>query len=286
MKTKGFGHSLFLSTVLAVGLAAVWGVIGLWALEVGTHVVEEATPNSAVLVPRAMLMFLPDGTPVVSHQDGVSHQHGRRRQLQDFQGNPVEEPDNEHPFLRLVELSATATSGDLSEELSWGQRIKSFADGHVPAGYWYFISDGRRDGTGYFVGYDSETRTCLGYLGTAGLRQVPPPAEELIPYGGAASGPNSRLLSTQRDQSPTEHPRRRNPGRAPHGSISSWDVYVPGRDGKLYHADLQKRTIQIVFDLPPIFSAALASGQPDAIHGTPYRPAIRTEEAVLILDQC
>jgi hypothetical protein len=279
MKTKGLVHSLFLSTVLAVGFAAVWGVIGVWALEVGTHVVAEATPNSVVLVPRAMLMFLPDGMPVVSHQDG------RRRQLRDLRGNPVEEPDNEHPFLRLVQLSAHSTTDDTGQEVSWDLRIKSFADGHLPVGYWYFISDGRRDGTGYFVGYDSETRTCLGYLGTAGLREVPLPAEELIPYGGAAAGPNSRLLSTQRDQSPTEHPRRRSPGHAPRGSVSSWDVYVLGRDGKLYHADLQKRTIQIAFSRSPILSAMLAGGLPDAIHGTPYRPAVRTEDAVLILDE-
>jgi hypothetical protein len=279
MKTKGLVHSLILSTVLGVGFAAVWGVVGLWALEVVTHVVAEATPDSIVMVPRAMLIFLPDGTPVVAHQGG------RRRQLRDLQGNPVEEPDNEHPFLRPVQLSATSTTGGTDEETSWDQRIKSFADGHVPTGYWYFVSNGRRDGTGSFVGYDSETRVCLGCLGTAGLREAPLPAEELIPYSGAAAGPNARVLSTQRGQSPTEHPRSRGHGRAPHGSVSSWDVYILGRDGKLYHADLQKRTIQIAFDRSPVLSAALASGQPDAVHGTPSRPAVRTEDAVLILDE-
>ena len=279
MKTKGLVHSLILSAVLAVGFAAVWGVVGLWALEVGTHVVAEATPDSVVIVPRAVLGFMPDGTPVVYHQDG------RRRQLRDLQGNPVAEPDNEHSFLRPVQLSARSIPGGSSEELPWDRRIRSFADGHVPAGYWYFISDGRHDGMGYFVGYDSENRACVGYLGLAGLREAPLPAEEHIPFAGAAAGSNSRLLCMQHDRSPTEHPQGRRTGRAPHGSVSPWDVYVFGRDGKLYHADLQKRTIEVAFDRSRVHSAALASGLPDAVHGTPSRPAVRTEDAVLVLDE-
>ena len=277
MKNKGLVHSLVLATVLAVGFAAVWGVIGIWAVEVGAHVVQD---SRAIVIPlQAALVVLPDGTPVVAQQDG------QRRQLRDLQGNPVAQPDNEHPFLHLVQLSASSTPDGACEEVSWDQRIKSFADGHVPAGYWYFISDGRLDGMGYFVGYDSETRTCLGYLGAAGLREGPLPAAELIPFGGAASGLKAHLFCTQPANDPAEQPRYRNPSRAPRGSASSWDVYVLGRDGKLYHADLQKRTVRIAFDRLPVLSAALTSGLPDAVHGTSHRPAVRTEDAVLVLDE-
>jgi hypothetical protein len=277
MKKKGLVHSLVLAAVLTAGFAAVWGVVTLWALEVGTQVVGGLTSREIVITLRAALLLLPDGTPVVSYQ-----QSGRRRQLRDLQGNPVAEPDGEHPFLALAQLPAKihADEGD-----DWDERIRSFADGRVPSGYWFFVADGRRDGTGYFVGYDSESRCCLGYLGTAGLREGPLPAGELIPFGGTVSGSKGRVLCTQRWQQPTEHPLRRNAGRAPHGSVSSWDVYVLGRDGKLYHADLQKRTIQIAFDGPPVLSATLTAGLPDAVHGTPYRPAVRTEDAVLLLDE-
>jgi hypothetical protein len=277
MKTKGFVQSLLLTGVLAAGFAAVWGVVSLWALEVGTHVVAGITSNEVVIIPRAALLFLPDGTPVVSYQTG-----GRHRQLRDLQGNPVAEPDGEHPFLNPVTLPVKFNS---KEGIAWDQRIRSFADGRVPSGYWYFIADGRPGGTGYFVGYDSENHSCLGYLGTAGLREGPLSAEELIPFEGAASHQNGRVFCTQRDHDPTEHPRHRSAGRAPHGSVSTWDVYIHDRDGKLYHADLQKRTMQVAFDSATVLSAALTAGVPDAVHGTPYRPTIRTEDAVLLLDE-
>lgn len=281
MKRKGLTQSLVLATVLAAGFAAVWGVVALWALEVGTHVVGGITSDEIVIPLRAALLFLSDGTPVVSYQAA-----GRNRQLRDLQGNPVAEPDSEHPFLHLASLPAKFTAGDGSEELSWDQRIHSFADGQMPTGYWYFICDGRRDGAGYFVGYDSESHACLGYLGRAGSREGPLPVEELIPFSGAVPRFSGRLLCTQEDNiPPTEHPWNRRAGRAAHGSPSTWDVYVLGRDGKLYHADLQKRTIQVAFDSSPVLSAALTAGVPDAVHGTPHQPTVRTEDAVLVLDE-
>jgi hypothetical protein len=279
MKRKGFIQSLVLAGVLAAGFTAVWGVVAVWALEVGAYIaIGMDSSRVTLMIPiRAVLQFLSDGTPVVRYQ-----QPGMQTQLRELQGNPVEEPDGEHPFLKLTLLPSKVIA---DAEIDWGDRVRSFADGRVPSGYWYFIADGRPEGSGYFVGYDSESHTCLGYLGRCGFREGPLAVEEHIPFAGVTNGKKECLFCSQQGNSSTQHPRNRRSGHAPHGSVSTWDVYVIGRDGKLYHADLQKRTLQVAFDRSSVLSASLTAGQPDAVHGTLYRPTVRTESAILVLDE-
>jgi hypothetical protein len=267
---------LVLATVLAAGFVVVWGLLGIWAAEVATYVVLPETGTEH-------LAFLADGTPRVMQAVGRHVE----QQYRDLEGNPVppDETDGQARWLNLHPLPATLPAGATSDDCSWEQRLRSFADGRVPAGYWYFVSDGRPDGAGYFVGYDSQSHACVGYLGTAGFRAGPPPAEELIPFAGRTSGPKARVFCTQRDFVPTEHPANRSGGRAPRGSVSTWDVYVLGRDGKIYHADLQNRTVHIALEEPGLRSAALVAGPPDPVRGTPFRPAARTDDTVLVLDE-
>jgi hypothetical protein len=147
------------------------------------------------------------------------------------------------------------------------------------------VADGRPDGTGYFVGYGSKSKACVGYLGTAGFRQGPLPAAEHIPFGGVTSGNEARVFCTQREHLPTEHPQDRPGGRAPRGSVSTWDVFVLGRGGKIYHADLQNRSLHVAVDEPRLRSAALVAGPVDPVHGTPYHLAVRTDDAVTVHDE-
>jgi hypothetical protein len=67
------------------------------------------------------------------------------------------------------------------------------------------------------------------------------------------------------------------------GSLSPWDTYVFGRDGKLYHADLRKRTIRVVLDGSTIRSVVLGARAPNDDHAIGIVPIIRTDDAVLIL---
>jgi hypothetical protein len=168
---------------------------------------------------------------------------------------------------------------------SWSQRVRAFADGRSPAVYWYFVSDGRADGSAWFVGYDSKSRMRIGYLGTAGFRAEMPPAEERIPFTGKVWGENSCVLCTQRDGPTAAHPDTRLGGRAPQGFVSPWDVYVLARGGKLYHADLHQRCLRLALDEPNLRSAALTGGGPDPRQGTPHRLVARTGDAVLLLDE-
>jgi hypothetical protein len=272
MSRNGFVQPLVLATVLAAGFGIVWGLVSLWAAEVGAYVALDPRPSE-------MLIFQTDGTPRVAHEVGRRGE----RVYRDLEGNAVPEPDDQTGWLNATPLPA-ALPERLDGGTSWGQRIRSFADGRVPATYWYLVSDGRPDGTGYFVGYDSKSKARVGYLGTAGFREGPPTTGELLPFAGAVSGPRSRVFSLQGDHQPTEHPERPPTGRAPRGAVSPGDVYVFGRGGRLYHADLPGRRVELVLDDPQLRSAALVAGVHDPAHGTPCHVAARTDEAVLVLD--
>jgi hypothetical protein len=275
MKTKGLFQPLVLAGILATGFLVVWCMLSIWAVEIGDHVAGTARRAEH-------LVFLPDGTPRVAY---VAGRHGERA-YHDLQGHAALAPENDNAgVLAGCRLPAALSDRAAAGETPWNQRIRSFSDGGSPPIYWYFVSDGRPDGTGYFAGYDSKSHVCVGYLGTSGFRPEPPAPEERIPYGGATWGAEARVYSTQGDHHPTEHPEERPGGRAPRGSVSTWDVYLLGRDEKIYHADLQRRTLHVALAERGIRSAALVAGPADLIHGTPHRLAVRTGDAVLVLDE-
>jgi hypothetical protein len=274
MKSKGVLQPLVLATFLAVGFAVVWSLVGTWVTAIGEHVAQDA--------PRVeRLILMPDGTPFVEVEDFGPY---GGREYHDVDGHPVPKPpsDNAH-WLRGTSLPATLP--EPTGDIVWGQRVRSFADGRSPAGFWYFVWDGRADGFGYFVGYDSRSHACLGYLGTRGFRANSVPAGERIPFTGALSGPASRVLSTEAQRDPTEHPDPRAAGQAPGGPVSTWDIYVLARDGRIYHADLQQRTVEVVWNGSPVLSAALVPGAHDPQRGTPYHLAVRTADSVLVFDE-
>src|SRR5262249_36942106 len=130
---------------------------------------------------------------------------------------------------------------------------------------------------------DSRTRRRVGFLGTAGFRGGPLPTEKLIPFAGKVSA--DRVLCTQPSDPPTSHPRPGVAGQAPRGSLSTWDVYVLVRDGKVYHADLHTRTVDVIVDDPELRSAALVMGVADPVRGTPFYLAVRSAGTVSVVDE-
>jgi hypothetical protein len=263
MTRKGLFHSLVLAGVLAAGFVVVWGVASLWAVPV----VDSAL---GLEQERETLVFRADGTAVVASS--------RTRQSRDLEGRPVEGfEDGRGDWLAACKLPAAPRRP--RGVVGWDRRIRSFSDGRKPAVYWYYVSDGRPDGTTHFVGYDSRTRRRVGYLGTAGFREEALPGRERIPFRA--------VLSTQRE--PAGHPDEWQGGQAPPGCVSPWNVYILAPGGKIYHADLHARTVRLIMDDPTLRSAALVAGPGDRPGGRysrhlAYRLAARTDDAVLVLD--
>jgi hypothetical protein len=277
MTRNGILHPLALAGVLAVGFGAVWGMVGEWVAEIVMY----AAGGERQL---ERLSFLNDGTAWVEVEELGER---RDRHYRDLDGNPVPAPRTEKVgWLRDRMLRAQPAVPASIGAPAWDDRVRSFVDGRSPATFWYLISDGQPGGTSYFVGYDSRSNVRVGYLGTAGFRETVPPADELFPCGGPVSGPRSCVLNSQDNFAPTAHPRPDTAGQAPHGSLSTWDVYVLGHDGKLYHADLHARKVHVVLDGPAIRWATVVLGHHDPATGTPHHVAVRTDDAVLVLDEC
>ena len=265
MKNNAFVQPLILAALLAFGFAVVWGLFGLWTMEVVEYAFHVGTNVES-------LNFLADGTPCIGHRlGGQDNWH-----YTDLEGRPIAAPeDQEDPWLGGSLLTAKLPQRAARGDVSWQNRICPLGDGRTPTNIWYFVSDG----TAYFVGYDTESKAQIGYLGTAGFRPSPPPPEEGIPFGGPASGVRRRVLGANLSRPGSRHLR------APRGYVSPGDIYVLGRGGKIYHADLRSRTVEIVFDDPRFRSAVLL---PDVSHterGTLYRLAVRTEDTLLVMDE-
>jgi hypothetical protein len=149
MLRKGIFQPLVLATILAAGSLALCTMADLWVFGVYRE-------DSLGKVED--LCFLPDGTPYVAcHPDGLRGGTHYR----DLQGNSTT-PSEDDITAHLRGSSLPALPPRASGELSWSERVRSFADGRWPTTYWYFLSDGRPDGAGYFVGYDSKSKTPIG----------------------------------------------------------------------------------------------------------------------------
>ena len=75
------------------------------------------------------------------------------------------------------------------------ERFERYNDRQSHAHCWYFLHDGLRDGRGYFVGYDSQSRRCVGFIGRDGVRPDQPPVEQWFPVDGAKLASRTALTS-------------------------------------------------------------------------------------------
>ena len=280
MKRKGLLPALSLSVLLALGFALVWLVFATWISDAVVAAVESARV-------RERLYFLADGTPLIR---GEPVGDTGMAVFRDLEGNPQPPPKESGPETdwRDGRPLVAAISDELPPGgMAWSHRLRSTHDDGTPPTIWYCLVDDPAAGSAYFIGYDSQAKTRLGYLGTAGFRHEPPPPAERIPlYRGdrlehvlngqqiAAYRFGGRGYSTVMAQGPT-----------PPDSLCQWDILLVGRDHRIYHADLRHRTMAVFLEEAGMRSAMLVWGLHDPVHGTPQYLAVRTEEAVRVFDK-
>jgi hypothetical protein len=270
MRRKGLFHPVVLGFLQAGGFLALWlAATGLlFALVWGaTHSYE----------PSEYLVFA-DGQPV--RQMRIDRYQVEYR---DLQGNPAPPAVAEKAMVYGTPLPARPPEPEPHAPGSWEGCIRPFSDGHKPAVFWYLISDGGRRPRSYFVGYDSYSNARVGYLGTAGFRAEPVPPEEYVPFYGDVS--TAGVLSLQqRPHDRVDYPFWIDARPAPPGSVGFADVYLLGHDHKLYHADLRRRTLDVILDDPGLLSLQTYNYGGISERGAPCHLLARTETAVLILD--
>jgi hypothetical protein len=286
MINKGLFQRLVLAAILAVGFLCVWGVAGIWGLEICRSIV--LGHEELIIVGQEEseeVAFRSDGTPLIVRGKGRG-----KRQYRNLAGVAVTPPvDDPGAWINGTQLPASLPSRLGNGDVSWEDRIRSFSDGRTPAVRWHFVSDGRPEGKAYFVGYDSHSKACVGYLGMAGFRAEMPSAEERFPFSGVLSGSGSRVFCPELNNSARRKPdgdlaaNRREV--TPDGALSPWMVYVFGRDQKLYEADLRQRTVRIVLDERRLRSVALVRDSRNRTQASFHQLAARTDDSVIVLDE-
>jgi hypothetical protein len=253
LKSIGTVQPFILATLLALGLATLWGIAGV-AVE------DSLLRHPLSRAPVEVLRFRADGTPLIQTDE----------QCRDLKGHPVAVPALDQ-WLFGVFLPAVAIDFSSPQGRAWGWRLREFRDGRYPNVRWYFVAAEPTHGSAYFVGYDPQTATRVGFLGTAGFRAEALPPGERFPFSSIGRGSSQRVHSPQavRVQRPGEGSRVEPP----------WEVLVQTDDAKLYQIDLGQRTVRVAQEGPVLSSRLLL--RPGA---ETQELAVRTEDAVLLLD--
>jgi hypothetical protein len=188
---------LGLATVLAVGFGVAYAILGAWCYAIWEGFHPEGSVSESVVVqadgttttreivvddPRGneSLVVREDGTPLIEHN---SYRRGyEKKTFRTLRGAEVTIPDNE-PWCKGAGLGRPH-EWPFMFPLNADSRVVRFFDYRSDPTVWYFIHDGVRDGHGYFVGYDSKSKNCVGYFGREGFRPDPPPKEAFFPMDG------------------------------------------------------------------------------------------------------
>jgi hypothetical protein len=275
-KPNTIGRPLCLAALLAVGFGLAWGFPVGWCLSF----VQSALRADDIY---EQLEVWDNGTPVIASRRVGAWQDVTYRTLE---GEPITFEGDRPPTLHRTGF-ATVPKRKRDFQRRWGSRISPINDGNRPATYWYFLHDGKTDGSGYFVGYDSKAKQRVGTIGTDGFRPgLVPTAEhfqihsDFFPYGGGGFLPADYYYSGGYE------PRSRASFRG-RGRIPGWVVHLNSA-GRLIRVDLRQRKVEVLFDSPELISLAKLT------RGTSHQPndeadereylALRTTQEVAVLD--
>src|SRR5262245_55612711 len=165
-KSTPMGRLLLITAVVAVGIAAAWGTVAIWAVAM----VERAMQSSNVY---EQIYTSVDGEPVIVR---MSRDARATERVLTLSGEPKQVSSQDLLYPHYVyghDLPQFAGQG-----LDWVSRLVATTDGGVPPIYWYLVHDGHRPGRAYGIGYHSQTKTVVGYFGRHGFSDAMPPRDQ------------------------------------------------------------------------------------------------------------
>ncbi len=189
--------SLLLAAQLTTGLLVGWMML----YGIGVLVFAALFPNNAT---QPQLEFTFDGEPLVR-----TYAPGDRSLLEpiyrDLQGKRIDDP------LRHEGNSAgpLPSSKDRPRRSggNWGMQIWGFLQRQPMRAFWYLIYDDNPPGSTYFVGYQTQSRQLVGYLGRSGFTHSTPEGDDRfqIPFNRFQTGSLAPSSSNRRSE-PTRSP--------------------------------------------------------------------------------
>jgi hypothetical protein len=276
-KPQGIFRPLGLALVLAVGFGAVFAFAAAWGMAIweGLRRQNRAYEN---LVVRG------DGTPLILRNTFDGYQN---MTLYALDGSEVPRPKENESWLEGASL-AMPRQDRLRFPLNADARVMAFSDSQAPPNLWYFVHDGARDGRGYFVGYDSQSKLCVGFIGRDGFRPDQPPVEQWFPMDGAKlaggtafSRPNSNDFRYIGYYAAYE----------PAGEFPAWKVHMIS-GAQLIEVDLRTRSVTTLLESADLIALGMlepasqvkAAGEESPSLRRSQRLAVRTTDRLLVFD--
>jgi len=281
-KRSAIVQPVLLAVSLAVGAGAVWVVVVGWCQIISHQFIPRPDVYDSV-------EYQWDGTPQIRTREG-EHYYTETYRTLDGESIPSEEGRRRFPAPRLQ----GPPSGPMRvSRLDWRVRMLGYTDLREPPTLWYFVHTGRQQGRGYFVGYDSDTKSCVGYIDRNGFRPDPPPAEECFPVDGRRLGyRNEYGAVTHHEYLGGREPYwYSSPGRPRPGHLGESTVHLISGD-RLVRVDLEERTVRDVLASPGLASVKVGvralpevpRKDPESFPAISESVLVRMEDRVVILD--
>lgn len=265
MRRSNLLPRLILATILTLGIAPLW-IMGT------TLILEQwllSRPSAGQLWLRA------DGTPLLRYYSP----DGNSIEYEDLSGKPVEVPFGEDSLTTTYLVAADKVSRS-ARSADWQQRIRAFTDTRNQPTFWYLMSDGRPDGSAYFVGYNAANKRRVGYLGLRGFRTEALSAEEHFAFHGGTMDMNHRVACRQVwYNSPQFPPAYPSSYFTSDQEFESWYIYLSAGD-QLYQVDLKDRTVTPILKAPHLRSCQLYTKS----QKEPTYLVVCTDRELLLLD--
>ena len=287
-------HSIFQPVCLAV-------ILGLGIQVAVAFVVGWFANTSLQMMPSdrtyQTLQFLVDGTPIIQTSTSGSDGYGSQSSYSTLKGTPIDQTDLNFQALPAG-LPGLPTQTAFQVRPSWSQRIVGFSAGGQPPVYWYFVHNGRRDGNGYFVGFDSKSKRRVGYIGRQGACSDQPNDGDRFPidryrvsdYLGRYPG----ITSVQNVGGGYAHVPAWDAPATDRSNMPYWKVYLLSRN-RLLEVDLRARSVRTVMETDGMISIGVLRRRPPSreqqSEAKPLQEkrdlrqvAIRTAGDVIVLD--
>ena len=159
--------------------------------------------------------------------------------------------------------------GLMEESLAWQQRVAGLSDNQRRPTSWYLIRNDAPLGHAYLVGYDEQSKLCVGYIGRTGFRRSMPPQDEWFDVGRRIQSWSSGIFASTGYVQSGGRANFQNYGEQ---RIPSWKMFLI--DGqRLLEIDLRERSVRALLESPNLLDVAVATeAVPKVDADTPQEP--------------
>ncbi|MBI2826092.1 MAG: hypothetical protein HYX69_15515 [Planctomycetia bacterium] len=268
-----------LTTILALGLLVGWLFMYAAVMMVGSIFMSGPAPNEQLVIRR-------NGQVYVTRNGGRNDFSFRT-----LDGQPISPEElfvaADQAAVPEMDAAEKIFLGDgkrgptESDVLSWLERIAGFRDRTPPPTFWYEVHDADPIGFVYYEGFDSQTKSRVGYVGRKGFRPDMPPVEDQIADVPGGGYPRTYAATYARE---------------PDANMLGASLVFINSGGKLLAFDAARRSIEEIAlpgsvismaEYQTTASVSPASGEAGGSASTQVRvvnTAIRMADAVAILD--